>query len=132
MGTRDAAAALVTPGACRRPSTIRSNARAGCSWPGYAISGKRDARAEHAHGIEARIEVLQLQRAADEQARGGQEHQAQRDLGRDQRAAQAVARAAQHAAPAARSEVAADVLPRRAQRGHQAEDRAGEQGQARR
>ena len=86
---------------------------------------KLHAAGEHAFGAEARIDALQLDEAAHQQAGAGEQHERQRDFGDDERAEHAVQPPAAAVTSAFAQRVAG--VARRDERRHEAEDDAGRQ-----
>ena len=83
-------AALCTPGSvAMRPSASSKNADRIARFADSARRAGRHARGEHALGAKARIDVLQPDEAANQQAGAGQQHERQRHFDDDQRAQRA-------------------------------------------
>ena len=82
--------------------------------------------------VEARIDPHQLREAADEEAGADEQHDRERDLGDDERAAQELAAGACRRRAAAVLQRAREIRPRRVERGDDAEEDAGQDGGGRR
>ena len=86
-GRRLIAPATSTPGTCRSDSSARSQNSAFCAGVGYRAGGRLTLERQHVIGIEAGRLALQFDEAANRQAGTDEQHQRQRDLRRDERAA---------------------------------------------
>ena len=130
-------ACRTSPDAASRSSTPRINTtRFACSKVRSRLRIVRlrqpEAKREQLRRRHAGLHGLQVPEAPDQQAGADEQHQRDRDLGDDQRVAQAGAHAAGHAL-AGRLQVIADVgacrLQRRTETDEQADDHRGQQGE---